>query len=129
MGQTVQKETKRSQVVQKFLSQIKETKKIPVIEEKIIKKSKTPTVRSGKLDFEDIINLSDKKIKELIRTLPLETVSYAMKGADKEIRTKVEKNLGKKALDTYHELLKQLKHITTADVKKYRKEIIKQIKS
>jgi len=144
----------------------KEEKKEPA-EEKIANKSKTPAVRSGKLnleepvielkkkvrlpkqksetaglkkekikeepfkslDFEDIINLSDKKIKEIIRTLPLETVSYAMKGADKEIRSKVEKNLGKKALDTYHELLKQLKHITTADVKKYRKEIIKQIKS
>jgi alpha-amylase len=111
------------------VSKIPETKKKPVIEEKIIKKSKTPTVRSGKLDFEDIINLSDKKIKEIIKTLPLETVSYAMKGADKEIRSKVEKNLGKKALDTYNELLKQLRYITTADVKKYRKEIIKQIKS
>ena len=52
-----------------------------------------------------------------------------MKGADKEVKEKVEKNLGKKALNAYHELLKQLKSITTADVKKYRKEIIKQIKS
>ena len=111
------------------VSQIKETKKKTVIEEKPSRKSKAPSVRSGKLDFEDIINLSDKKIKEIIKTLPIETVSYAMKGADKEIRNKVEKNLGKRALDSYHELLKQLKHITTADVKKYRKEIIKQIKS
>ena len=41
----------------------------------------------------------------------------------------IEKNLGKKALNSFRELLKGLKHITTSDVKKYRKEIIKQIKA
>jgi alpha-amylase len=79
------------------------------------------------LDFNDIVGLSDKKIKEIIKKLDIETVSYAMKGADIKVREKVEKNLGKKALAAYQELLKQLKHITTADVKKYRKEIIKHI--
>jgi alpha-amylase len=117
------------QVKQNEESQIKEITEQHPAKEKPVKQSIKPYVRRGKLNFEDIINLSDKKIKEIIKTLPLETVSYAMKGADKEIRNKVEKNLGKRALNTYHELLKQLKHITTADVKKYRKEIIKQIKS
>ena len=83
-------------VKQDEVSRIKETKKKPASEEKISNKSKTPTVRTGKLDFEDIINLSDKKIKEIIKTLPLETVSYAMKGADKEIRSKVEKTWGRR---------------------------------
>lgn len=94
-----------------------------------LKKEKIKEQPFKSLDLEDIINLSDKKIKEILKTLPLETVSYAMKGAKKDVRNKVEKNMGKKALDTYHELLKQIKNITTADVKKYRKEIIKQIKS
>jgi alpha-amylase len=92
-------------------------------------KKSVPKVRSGELNINEILNLSDKKIKEIIKSLPLETVSYAMKGAGKDVRNKVEKNLGKKALNSYHELLKQLKKITSADVKKYRKEIIKQIKS
>jgi alpha-amylase len=111
--------------------ELKKKGRIPkqITESTGLKKEKIKDEPFKSMDFEDIINLSDKKIKEIIKTLPLETVSYAMKGADKEIRSKVEKNLGKKALDTYHELLKQLKHITTADVKKYRKEIIKQIKS
>jgi flagellar motor switch protein FliG len=94
-----------------------------------LKKEKIKEQPFKSLDLEDIINISDKKIKEILKSLPLETVSYAMKGAKKEVRNKVEKNMGKKALDTYHELLKQIKNITTADVKKYRKEIIKQIKS
>jgi alpha-amylase/alpha-mannosidase (GH57 family) len=111
------------------IPEVKEIKKKAVTEKKVSSQGKTPVVRSGQLDFEDIIKLSDKKIKEIIKTVPIETVSYAMKGANKEIRSKVEKNLGKRALSTYHELLKQLKHLTTADVKKYRKEIIKQIKS
>jgi hypothetical protein len=102
--------------------EIEPKKKAPV-------KKSVPKVRSGELNINEILNLSDKKIKEIIKTLPLETVSYAMKGAGKDVRNKVEKNLGKKALNSYHELLKQLKKITSADVKKYRKEIIKQIKS
>ena len=81
------------------------------------------------IDINEILNVSDNKIKEIIKSLPIETVSYAMKGADKQVIEKVEKNLGKRALSTFHELLKQLKSITTTDVKKYRKEIIKQIKS
>ena len=93
------------------------------------KKEKIKEEPFRKLDFNDLVALSDKKIKEIIKKLDIETVSYAMKGADAGIREKVEKNLGKRALKTYHELLEQLKHITTADVKKYRKEIIKHLKS
>ena len=101
----------------------------PKPEKKVLKKEKIKKQPFKSLDLESIINLTDKKIKEIIKTLPLETVSYGLKGAKKEVRNKVEKNLGKKALDSYHELLKQIKNITTADVKKYQKEIIKQIKS
>jgi len=74
------------------------------------------------------VTLTDKQIKEIIKKVDIETVSYAMKGANPEVREKIEKNLGKSALSTYHELLKQLKSITSSEVKKYRKEIINQIK-
>jgi flagellar motor switch protein FliG len=80
------------------------------------------------LNFEDIITLSDTRIRQMIKNLEIETVSAAMKGADKEIRAKVEKNLGKRALKTYHELLHQIKSISESEIKKSRKLIEKQIK-
>jgi alpha-amylase len=80
------------------------------------------------LNFENIITFSDSKIKKMIKNLEIETVSAAMKGANKELRAKVEKNLGKRALKTYNELLKQIKTISVSEIKKSRKLIEKQIK-
>jgi alpha-amylase len=80
------------------------------------------------LNFDDIITMSDSKIKKMIKNLEIETVSAAMKGANKELREKVEKNLGKRALKTYKELLHQIKTISESEMKKSRKLIEKQIK-
>ena len=80
------------------------------------------------LNFDDIITLSDSKIKKIIKTIEIETVSAAMKGANKELREKVEKNLGKRALKTYKELLQQIKTISESEIKKSQKLIEKQIK-
>jgi len=80
------------------------------------------------LNFDDIITLSDSKIKKVIKNLEIETVSAAMKGANKELREKMEKNLGKRALKTYRDLLHQIKNISESEIKKSRKLIEKQIK-
>jgi alpha-amylase len=96
---------------------------------KQIKNNKTATTRTGKLNFEDIINLSDSKVKAVIKNLDIETVSFAMKGAGKEVRNKVEKNLGKRALKQYQELVKQIKNLTDSEINKHRKKIINEIKS
>lgn len=89
----------------------------------------TPEKKFQPLNFEDIITLSDTKIKQVIKNLEIETVTTAMKGAKKDLREKVEKNLGKRALKTYNELLKQLKSISVSEIQKSRKLIEKQIKS
>ncbi|MGE5424405.1 MAG: FliG C-terminal domain-containing protein, partial [Syntrophothermus sp.] len=81
------------------------------------------------LNFSDIINLSDKKVKEIIKHIDIETVSAAMTGAEQEIRDKVEKNLGKRALKTYQTLIKQIRNISASEIKKSRLLIEKQIKS
>lgn len=81
------------------------------------------------LDFSDIINLSDKKVKDIIKHLDIATVSAAMSGADEKIREKVEKNLGKRALKTYHTLMTQIRTISASEIKKSRRLIEKQIKS
>ena len=98
-------------------------------DEKPVKKVKIKKEPIKTFDINEILDVSDGKIKEIIKDLPIETVSYAMKGADKEVMKKVEKNLGKKTLKIYNDLLKQLKNIKSAEVKKYRKEIIQKIRS
>lgn len=80
------------------------------------------------LNFETIISLSDTKVKKIIKNVEIETLTAAMKSANKDIREKVEKNLGKRALNTYKELLKQLKTISESEIKKSRKLVEKQIK-
>jgi len=96
----------------------------------VVKKTarKSPEKEFKSLNFEDLITLSDSKVKLLIKNLEIETVSAAMKGANKDLREKVERNLGKRALKTYQDLLKQLKSISESEIKKSRKLIEKQIK-
>lgn len=106
---------------------------------KVAEKSAKATVKAAKgrtsekpfstLNVEDIITLSDAKVKKIIKSLEIETVSAAMKGAKKEVREKVEKNLGKRALKTYQELLKQIRTIHESEIKKSRKLFEKQIKA
>lgn len=99
-----------------------DAKKKPGKEVKTVEKAFSP------LNFEDIIGVSDRVIKKIIKDIDIETVSAAMKDADKEIREKVEKNLGKRALKTYHEFLAQLKKLNASEIKKSRDIIAKQLR-
>ncbi|MCX6250796.1 MAG: hypothetical protein NTX61_08590 [Bacteroidetes bacterium] len=81
------------------------------------------------LNFDSILDLSDRKIKEMVKKVDLMTLTYATKGAHQAVREKIEKNLGKLALKKYHEFLDQIKTIKTAEVTKYRKKIEQEIKS
>ena len=114
---------KSSKVVE---AKLKEEKKKAAVAEP--KKENVKEKEFKKLDFGGIITLSDKKIKDIIKELDIETVSYAMKDAEKDIRQKVEKNLGKRALKTYHELLESIKTIHESEINKSRKLFEKQIK-
>jgi alpha-amylase len=96
--------------------------------------AKTPVGKDAEepfhsLNVDDIIHLSDNKVKKLIKALEIETLSAAMKGAKKEVREKVEKNMGKRALKTYQELVKQIKTIHESEIKKSRILFEKQIKA
>ncbi|MCX6248209.1 MAG: polysaccharide deacetylase family protein [Bacteroidetes bacterium] len=92
-------------------------------------REKKPETPFKSLNFDDILTLSDSKIKKMIKNVEIETVTAAMKGADKELREKVEKNLGKRALKTYKELLVQIKIISKSEIAKSRKLIEKEIKN
>jgi len=110
----------RKRVKAKIENSVKTAKKS--FQEKSVEKEYKP------LNFETIISLSDAKVKKIIKNVEIETLTAAMKSANKDIREKVEKNLGKRALNTYKEILRQLKTISESEIKKSRKLIEKQIK-
>jgi len=111
-------------------SPVKKSKKIKIIAEKPtgkpIKKLKAEN-NFKKLNFEDIIKLSDRRVKEIIKKIDIQTLSSAMKGADTGIKMKVEKNLGKRALAGYKEMLKKLRNLKSSEVSRYRKQLVKEI--
>ncbi|MEI6454746.1 MAG: FliG C-terminal domain-containing protein [bacterium] len=101
----------------------------PAKKKQVQKKAKPAKPESvyKKLNFDDLATISDRRIKELIKKVDIETLSGAMKNADEEVKAKVEKNMGKKVLSVYKEIIQKLKKINSSEVSAYRKQIVKEI--
>lgn len=88
------------------------------------------TIAKGKdIKFDDIKNMSDTAVKKLLREIKVEELSIAMKDAEKELVDKVLPNLGKRAREKYETLEGEIKKVKKSDIKKFRKDIEKKIKS
>ena len=85
------------------------------------KKEKVP-------DFDEIKNLSNTKIKQVLKNIDVESISIALKGAEKEVIEKILPNLGKRAMKKYDELEAKAVKFKNSDIKKYRKRIEEEIK-
>jgi len=120
--------------VDEFLQKPQVVKVIGVNKEnarkKVVKKTQVKNSENAlkSLTFNEIITLADNKIKQVLKGIDIEIVTVALKGARKDIREKIEKNLGKRSLKTYNEMQPLLKSISTTEVKKSRSLIEKQIK-
>lgn len=86
------------------------------------KESKSPGI-----NFNNILQLTDRNIKEMVKKFDIETITIALKGSNKEVKDKIEKNMGKSALKKYTELFTQLRKVKTSEVEKSRKKIEKEI--
>ena len=109
---------------------IAEKARVEKLKKKVVKamNEKSEEKPFKQLNINDIVTLSDTRIKQVIKNLEIETVTAALKGAKKEVREKVEKNLGKRALKTYKDMLAQLKNIHESEIKKSKALLIKQIR-
>jgi len=85
------------------------------------KKEKVP-------DFDEIKNLSNTKIKQVLKNIDVESISIALKGAEKEVIEKILPNLGKRAMKKYNEFEAKAVKFKNSDIKKYRKRIEEEIK-
>jgi alpha-amylase len=120
------KETTRQVVTRKTMKEVKKkSEKAAATQPKETKKAEP----FKKLNLDDIMGFSDRKIKQLVKELDIETISYALADAEKELRQKVEKNLGKRALIAYKDIMKQIKTISASEIRKSKRLIEKQIRS
>jgi alpha-amylase len=90
-------------------------------------KSTETGFKSISFKLDTILQLSDRKVKEMLKNLDAGTLAYGLKGADKAVREKIERNLGKRALKQMNDLSDQLKNIKASEVERSRKLIEKEL--
>lgn len=86
-------------------------------------------VDKGKdLKFEDIKEMSNAKVKQLVKELDIDELAGSLKDAEKELVEKVIPNLTKTAKKQYDDLQKEFKKMKKTDIKKYRKSVEDKLK-
>ena len=104
----------------------KAEKKEPVKKAVKAKKDQKPV---AKIKFADVASLSDVKIKGIIKSMEIEDLFVALKGAGDELRSRFEKNLGKRGIKQFEELGNTLKGIKSSDVTRQRRLIEEKLNS
>ena len=96
--------------------------------DKASKKVKETFDKRKDISFEDIKEMSNAKIKQLLKEVDVEQIAVALKDAEKELTEKVIPNMTKKAKKQYDDLQAELKKVKKADIKKYRKTVEDKLK-
>lgn len=96
--------------------------------EKSVKTKFTETKSKAKPAFEDIKNLSDAKVKKLIKELDAEQLVIAMKDAGDEILEKIIPNLTQKAKKQYESMQEKLSGVKQKDIQAMRKKVEEKLK-
>lgn len=114
-----------AKVAANILNFIESTKQTAVIE--TIKK--TDEQLSDKIQdlmfvFDNLIEVDDRGMQELLRTVPSERLLLAMKGAEPELREKIFKNMSQRAAETLREDLESKGPVKLSDVEAAQKEIL-----
>lgn len=74
--------------------------------------------------FDNLIEVDDRGMQELLRTVPSEKLLLAMKGAEPELREKIFKNMSQRAAETLREDLDSKGPVRLSDVEAAQKEIL-----
>jgi alpha-amylase len=81
------------------------------------------------IKIEDIAEMSNAKIKELVKKVEMSDLVHAVKDAGEDVRDRIIPNLGKKAKKKYEELEAEVKKIKKSDIDRYRKNVEKEIRN
>jgi len=95
------------------------------------KKVKDKWDESGVKDMklEDVVDMSNAKIKEFVKKVEIDELVVAVKDAGEDVRERIIPNLGKKAKKKYVEFESEVKKIKKSDLEKYRKNVEKELKN
>ncbi len=74
--------------------------------------------------FDNLLEVDDRGMQELLRTVPSDRLLLAMKGADPELREKIFKNMSQRAAETLREDLEARGPVKLSDVEAAQKEIL-----
>jgi polyribonucleotide nucleotidyltransferase len=106
------------------------------------KKVKDKTIEAGKkvkkkvkesgvteMSLEDIANMSNAKIKELIRKVDPDELMAVLQNAGDDVKNRIIPNMGARARKKYEQVQDELKKVKKADIKKFTSNIEKEIKN
>ncbi len=79
--------------------------------------------------LEDIVNMSNAKVKELIKKVDTEELMLTLKGASDEVREKVIPNMTKKMKTEYERLETEYQKLKKKDLKEFREKIEKELRN
>jgi alpha-amylase len=85
-------------------------------------------IASSKPVFNDIKNLSDSKIKKLVKDVDMESLVIALRDAEEEIVERVIPNLNKSARKKYENLQTEIQRVKKTDINKVKKQIEEKLK-
>jgi len=92
------------------------------------KQAKKVADKVKEINFDDIKEMSNAKVKQLLKEVDIEHIAVALKDAEKEVVEKVIPNMTKTAKKTYDEIQKELKKVKKTDIKKYRQAVEDKLK-
>jgi alpha-amylase len=85
--------------------------------------------RVGDNSIEDIANMSNAKIKELLRKVDIEELAAALQHTTEDVRERILPNLGVKARKKYDQVQEEFKKFKKSDIKKFTDNVEKEIKN
>ena len=79
--------------------------------------------------LEDIVKMSNAKIKELLKKVDVEELTHVMKETSDEVKNKIIPNMTKTAKEQYDRFEKEMKKVKKSDFKKYKSKIEEELKN
>jgi flagellar motor switch protein FliG len=90
---------------------------------------KVQDVKIGEMSLEDIADMSNAKIKELVKKVDPDQLFTVLEHASDDVRNRIIPNLGVRARKKYDEFKKDIRSIKKSDIRKYTDNIEKEIKN
>jgi len=79
--------------------------------------------------LDDIVKMSNTKVKELIKSVDMEELAHAMKDAKDEVRDKIIPNMTKTAKKQFDTIEEKIKNVKKSDLKEFKDKIESELRN